>query len=159
MGACLLSILTLLGTSAIQYTVMPIVEFNRALYCIPLQVRAHVNSIKARLEGGLAALAAAAFGSAAFTAEHLEDMAPLAAPLLASPLVGEDAAWAAIRAMAAALPRGLGAAATAVATAQRLVALQEATGMHQRRCYDACPTDHAAFQHSELAMAHLGACN
>lgn len=76
-------------------------------------------------------LAAAAAGSTAFTAEHLEDLAPLAAPLLASPLVGEEAAWAAIRAMAAALPRGLGAAATAVASAHRLVALHAATGVRE----------------------------
>jgi hypothetical protein len=89
----------------------------------------HVSSIKASLDGGLAVLAAAASGSAGFTAEHLVEMAPLAMPLLASPLVGEVAAWAAIRAMAAALPSGLGAAATAVATALRLVALQTASGM------------------------------
>lgn len=92
------------------------------------QVRAHVNGIRARLEAGLAALAAAASGDAAFTAERLEEMAPLAAPLLASPLVGEGAAWDALRAMAAGLPCGLGPAATALVTAHRLVALQAATG-------------------------------
>ena len=73
-------------------------------------------------------MTAAAAGSVTFTAEHLEEMGPLAIPLLPSPLVGEVAAWAAIRAMAAALPGGLGTAATAVATALRLVALQTATG-------------------------------
>lgn len=91
-------------------------------------MRLHVNRIKARLEGGLAVLAAVASGSAAFTADNLEEMAPLAMPLLASPLVGEMAAWAAVRAMAAALPRGLGATATALATTLRLVALHSATG-------------------------------
>ena len=95
------------------------------------QVRAHVNGIKARLEGGLAVLAATASGSAAFTAEHLEELGPLATPLLASPLVGEAAAWAAVRAMAAALPRGLGsAAATPVTTSLRLVAPHAVTGVH-----------------------------
>lgn len=93
-----------------------------------IQVRAHVAGIKARLEAGLAALAAAAAGDAAFTSSHLEDVAPLAAPLLASPLVGEGAAWEAVRAMAAALPRGLNIAATSLATALRLVSLQAATG-------------------------------
>ena len=96
-----------------------------------LQVRAHVDGIKARLEGGLTVLAAMASGSAAFTAEHLEELGPLATPLLATPLVGEAAAWAAVRALAAALPRGLGsAAATPVATSLRLVALHTATGVH-----------------------------
>ncbi len=93
-----------------------------------IQVRAHVAGIKARLEGGLAAVAAAAAGDAAFTSSHLEDVAPLATPLLASPLVGEGAAWEAVRAMAAALPRGLNIAATSLATALRLVSLQAATG-------------------------------
>ena len=50
-----------------------------------------MNGIRKRLEGGLALLAAAASGDVAYTSEHLEDLAPLAMPLLASPLVRRQA--------------------------------------------------------------------
>jgi hypothetical protein len=95
-------------------------------------------------------LAATASGSAAFTAEHLGDLGPLATPLLASPLVGEAAAWAAVRALAAALPRGLGStAATPVATSLRLVALHTATG--------ACALRAGALIRCEAVWHNLGA--
>lgn len=92
------------------------------------QVRAQVAGIKARLDQGLELLAAAASGSPPWTAQHLEVLAPLATRLLGSQLVGEGAAWDGAAALARCLPPLLRSAAPAVASALRLVALQEATG-------------------------------
>jgi uncharacterized protein (DUF697 family) len=65
-------------------------------------VRARVSALRARLELGLAALTSVAAADVAATREQLRELAPLALPLLASPLAGA-AAQAATEALARAL--------------------------------------------------------
>ena len=79
--------------------------------------------IQQQLERGLAALAGAAPGNRAFTAQHLADFLDLVLPLLGSPLVGESAAFEAVRSLAECLPGVLGQHGLSVARALRLVEL------------------------------------
>ncbi len=87
------------------------------------QVREEVVRIQQHLERGLAALAGAASGNRAFTTQHLADYLDLVLPLLGSPLVGEGAAFEAVRSLAECLPGVLGEHGMAVARALRLVEL------------------------------------
>lgn len=97
-----------------------------------VQVRQRVREIQHRLSLALLALRGAALGNAAFTAQHLQQLAALVQPLLASPLVGEDAAFGAAAALASSLPRPLCQRAVSIAAALRLVALGGGvfTGVH-----------------------------
>ena len=79
--------------------------------------------IQQHLERGLVALAGAASGNRAFTAQHLADFLGLVLPLLGSPLVGEGAAFEAVRSLAQCLPGVLGKQGLSVARALRLVEL------------------------------------
>ncbi len=82
-------------------------------------------AIQRRLERGLHALAGAASGDKAFTAQHLEEFLGPVLPLLGSPLVGEGAGFEAVRTLAECLPGPLGAAGLDVARALRLVELHQ----------------------------------
>ncbi len=88
--------------------------------------------VRDRLARGLRALAGAALGNLAFTAQRLEAYAGLVVPLLSSPLVGEGAAFAAAHALAASLPGALGRDALAVACSLRLVELGQGEGAARR---------------------------
>jgi len=96
------------------------------------QVRARVVGVRDGLARGLRALAGAAVGNLAFTAQRLEAYAALVVPLLSSPLVGEGAAFAAAHALAASLPGALGRDALAVACSLRLVELGQGEGAARR---------------------------
>lgn len=89
------------------------------------QVRARVGAIRDTLSRGLAALGAAAAGAPAWAARSLDELSPLALPLLTSPLVGDGPAAAAARALAGCLPGALGRHASDVAAALRVVAVTE----------------------------------
>ena len=93
-----------------------------------LQVRAHVNAVKERLDRGLTVLAAVCLGNPPFTAERLESLSHLVTPLLDSPLVGEGSAFEAMLALARCLPEGLGRSALAISTSLRLVVLSQTFG-------------------------------
>ena len=88
-----------------------------------MQRRAEVNSVRDKLASGLRAVAGAALGNSNLTAARLGEFSGLVTPLLASPLVGEGAAFDATLALAASLPKPLAAARVAVAAALRLVSL------------------------------------
>ena len=96
---------------------------SAALSPVLAQIRERVLGIQRRLKTGLRALAGAAAGDRAWTAEHLDGLKALAQPLLASPLVGEGAAFDAVHALARALPEALGDEALSVACSLRLVEL------------------------------------
>ena len=93
------------------------------------QIRAKVAGVKRTLELGLAVLAAMAIGSPGFVHERLDQLTQHVNPLLASPLVGEGAAFQAALALARCLPPpALVAAAVPIAAALRLVQMSDATG-------------------------------
>ena len=62
-------------------------------------------------------------GHPLFAAEHLNEIAPLVTPLLASPVVGDGSAFDAVVALAGCMPRGLADGKVAIAAALRLVEL------------------------------------
>ncbi len=103
-----------------------------------VQVRARVVGVRDRLARGLRALAGAALGNLAFTAQHLEAYAALVTPLLGSPLVGEGAAFTAAHALAGSLPGALGHQALSVACSLRLVELCQTGGAHSPSANDVC---------------------
>jgi hypothetical protein len=80
-----------------------------------------VVALRETLARGLRALGGAARGNPVFTLDHLQELAGLVLPLLASPLVGEGAAFDAVRALAASLPDPLDRQSLAVACALRVV--------------------------------------
>ena len=84
--------------------------------------------MKQTLELGVAVVCAVSSGSPNFIFERLDQLTPLISPLLASPLVGEGAAYNAMLALARCLPPPLGAAAVPIAAALRLVEMSAATG-------------------------------
>lgn len=102
----------------------------------PLQVRARVRSVKARLDTGLAALQAAVQGNTRFAAAHLRELSGLCQPLMASPVSG-DAAFAAVRALARCMPPPLGDRSLLLAGSLRLVGL--AARSAQGVTYDSIP--------------------
>jgi hypothetical protein len=83
-----------------------------------------VEAIKARLETGLHALAAFTGAAPPAAARNLRDLAPLALPLLASPVAG-GAALGAARALARCMPPPLGGRSLTLAGCLRLVVLAE----------------------------------
>lgn len=85
-------------------------------------------AVKEKLERGIAVLAAVCEGNPGATAERLEEPSALLTPLLASPLVGEAAAFQALLGLARCLPSGLAASSLAIATALRLVVMSQAYG-------------------------------
>ena len=95
-----------------------------------MQVRAQVGAIKAQLELGLYALAAAASGCPSFTATHVEQFSSFVNPLMTSPLVGETAAHGASLQLCRSLGPGLASHASDLAVAQRLAMLGAHTACH-----------------------------
>jgi hypothetical protein len=87
-----------------------------------------VAGVKQTLELGLAVVAAVGACSRSFIAERLDQLTPLVSPLLASPLVGEGAAYEAMLALARCLPPPLATAAVPIAVALRLVEMSAAIG-------------------------------
>jgi hypothetical protein len=87
------------------------------------QVRASVVEIRDKLARGLQALAGATRGNPVFTLDHLQELAGLVMPLMASPLVGEGAAFEAAQTLATCLPDPLDRQSLAVACALRAVSL------------------------------------
>lgn len=88
-----------------------------------VQVRQQVEAIRQQLSRGLYALRGIALGNVGFTRAHLQPLAAFVQPLLASPLVGEEAAYEATAALAGCLPGALGKAAISVAAGLRIVEL------------------------------------
>lgn len=86
-------------------------------------MRARVVEIRDKLARGLEALAGAARGNPVFTLDHLQELSGLVMPLMASPLVGEGAAFEAARALATCLPDPLDRQSLAVACALHAVAM------------------------------------
>jgi hypothetical protein len=101
-------------------------EAREAQLAYEAGIRAGVVEVRETLARGLTALGAFAGGNPAFAAAHLSELSAPAAPLLTSPLVGDAAAFACVRQLAACLPGALGWRALDVAAALRLVALAEA---------------------------------
>lgn len=101
----------------------------RRPHCLDcLQTRAAIQSIKDRLDIGLAALASTATGNPAYAAQQLDGLKPLVLPLLASPIVGEGSAYNAAYALARCLPGALHDAAFAVASALQMVMQSQLEG-------------------------------
>ncbi len=90
-----------------------------------MQVRARVSGIRDTLAHGLSALGASASGAPAWALHNLNELSPLALPLLTSPLVGEGAAFACTRQLAGCLPGPLRRYAADVASALRVTRLME----------------------------------
>ncbi|KAK9857624.1 hypothetical protein WJX84_011127, partial [Apatococcus fuscideae] len=92
------------------------------------QVRQRVFALRDRLDRGCHALSGMVSGHPHFAAEHLNEIAPLVTPLLASPLVGTGSAFDAVVALAGCMPRGLADDKVAIAAALRLVQLSSSGG-------------------------------
>lgn len=94
-------------------------------------MRRRVVEIRDKLAQGLEALAGVANGNPVFTGDHLQELAGLVTPLMASPLVGEGACFEAARALASSLPDPLDRQSLAVACALHVVA--QGPGSNPRR--------------------------
>ncbi len=82
-----------------------------------------MTALRDQLDRGCRALSGLVSGNPSFAAEHLNEIAPLVTPLLASPLVGTGSAFDAVQALAACMPRDLGDSQVNIAAALRLVEL------------------------------------
>ena len=85
--------------------------------------RARVRALRDELSLALRALAAVAMGDAALTQDNLGQLAAPVQPLLGSPLVGDGAAFGAMRAIARCLNPELRPLATYTASALRIVSM------------------------------------
>ena len=109
--------------STMHSQIVPDISHRLELCIVAVQVRQRVVSLRDRLDRGCHALSGMVSGHPHFAAEHLNEIAPLVTPLLASPLVGTGSAFDAVVAMADCMPRGLADDKVAIAAALRLVEL------------------------------------
>ncbi|KAK9866109.1 hypothetical protein WJX84_009505 [Apatococcus fuscideae] len=111
------------GSGKVTNAIDPAQQMREQQLAEEAQVRQRVCDLRDRLDRGSRALCGMVSGHPLFAAEHLNEIAPLVTPLLASPVVGDGSAFDAVVALAGCMPRGLADGKVAIAAALRLVEL------------------------------------